>query len=132
MLQESSISQITIELETESLGKVGGLPPNQTTVDRDHRAGHIVGKIGREEFDDLGAILDRSESPKGHQLRAIAVALAATGNNRRHNASGGDHAGRDAVGGDAEWPEILCQIWPRHNGRSLRRWRDRYPLPSLP
>src|SRR3954447_10321391 len=31
----------------------------ETAIDRDDCAGHIVGEIGREKLDDLGAILDR-------------------------------------------------------------------------
>ena len=31
--------------------------------DRDHRTGHIIGRVGGKEFHDLGAILDRSETP---------------------------------------------------------------------
>ena len=47
------------------------------------RPRHIVGSISREELDDLGAILDRSEPPKGDQLGPVTVALGADRNNRR-------------------------------------------------
>jgi hypothetical protein len=36
---------------------------HQAAVDRYHRTGHIVGQVGRKEFDDLRAILDGSETP---------------------------------------------------------------------
>ena len=70
---------------------------HQPAVDRDHRARHIVGQISREEFDHLGAILDAAEPPQGHQLGPIPIALAAAGDDRRHDPPGGDHAGGDAV-----------------------------------
>ena len=45
---------------------VGGrLSAHQPAIDRDHRSGHVVGQIGREELDDFGAILDRPEPPQG-------------------------------------------------------------------
>ena|SRR5271165_2460303 len=41
----------------------GTLSPNHPAVDRDHRSGHIVGQVGRKEFDYLSAIFDRPETP---------------------------------------------------------------------
>ena len=43
------------------------LSPHQPAVDRDHRAGHIVGQVGRQELDDLGAILNGAEPPQRDQ-----------------------------------------------------------------
>ena len=86
------------------------LSPHQAAIDWDHRPGHIVGQIGREELDDLGAILDGAKPPKGDQLGAITIALNAARNHGRHNPPGGDHAGGDAIRGDAEGTEILRQI----------------------
>jgi hypothetical protein len=54
------------------------LSPHQAAIDRDYRTGHIVGQIGRQELDDLGAILDRPKPPKGDQLGPIAIALTMT------------------------------------------------------
>jgi hypothetical protein len=53
------------------------LSPHQPTVDRNHRTGHIVGQVGRQELDHLGAILDRPEPPKGDQLGSITIAPTA-------------------------------------------------------
>ena len=82
------------------------LAANQPAIDRDHRAGYIVGQIGRQELHDLGAILDSSEPPKSHQLGSITVALNAAGDDCRHDPRGRNDAAGDAVDGDAEWPEI--------------------------
>ena len=43
---------------------LGGLSPHQAAIDRDHRARHIVGQVGRQKLDHLDAILDRPLSPK--------------------------------------------------------------------
>src|SRR5215813_2311805 len=67
------------------------LPPNQPAIDRDDRSGHIIGQVGSKELDDLGAILDRPEPPKGDQLGPIAVPLNAAGNYRCHDPPGRDH-----------------------------------------
>ena len=61
--------------------------PRPTPVDWDHGSGHIIGQIGREEFDDLGAILDCPESSKGDQLSPISVALAAAWNDGRRDST---------------------------------------------
>jgi len=86
------------------------LAPHQPAINRDHRAGHIVGQIRRQELDDLGAILDCPETLQRHQLGSITVALVAPWNDGLHDPSGRDHAGGDAVRGDPERPEILRQI----------------------
>jgi hypothetical protein len=70
----------------------------------------VFGQLGRKEFDDLGAVLDRLESPKGHQLGSSAIALAAARNDRLHDPAGGDRAGGNAVHRDTGRPEILSQI----------------------
>ena len=93
---------------SEASGRL--LSPHQPAINRNHRAGHIVGQVSRKELDHLGAVLDRPEPPKGDQLSPIAVVLAAAWNDRRHDAPGCDHARRDTVGDDAERPEILRQI----------------------
>ena len=62
------------------------------------------------KLNDFGTILDSSETTQGHQLGPIAVALAAARNDRRHDPTGRDHTRGDAVSGDSEGPEILCQI----------------------
>ena len=41
-------------------------------------AGHMVGQVGRQELDDLGAILDRTEPPQRDQFGSIAIALTMT------------------------------------------------------
>lgn len=43
--------------------RADGLATRQSAIDRDHCTGHVIGQVGRKEFDDLGAILDRSETP---------------------------------------------------------------------
>jgi len=43
---------------------------HQPVIDRDYSAGHVVGQIRREEFDQLGAIPDRPEPPKCDQFEA--------------------------------------------------------------
>src|SRR5246127_344534 len=40
-----------------------GSAANQAAIDRDHRPGHIVGQVGRQELDDFRAILDGPEPP---------------------------------------------------------------------
>ena len=72
---------------------LAGLPANQTIVDRNYRAGHIVGEIGRRKLDDLGAILDRAEPPQGDQFGSIPIALGAAGNDGLHNPTGSDPPG---------------------------------------
>ena len=72
-------------------------PPHQPAVDGDHRAGHIIRKIGREKPGDLGAIFDRPEPPKGVQFGPIAIALHAAWSDRRHDPPCRDQAGRDTV-----------------------------------
>src|SRR5260370_12653490 len=59
------------------LGRGTGSSPHQTAVDWDDRPGYIVGEIGRQELDHLGAILDGPEPPKGDQLGPITIALDA-------------------------------------------------------
>jgi hypothetical protein len=86
-------------------------------VDRDHRAGLVIGPVGRQELNDFGAILDRPELPKRDQLGSIPIALDATGNDRRYDPSGRDHARDDAVHRDPEAPEIVREI-PRVVGDS--------------
>ena len=66
------------------------LPPYQSAIDWDHRAGHIVGQVGGEKFDHLGAILDRPEPPQGYQLGPIPIAPNAAWDHRRHDSPGGD------------------------------------------
>jgi hypothetical protein len=99
VLQKSSIPASTIELENEAPRerRVADYPPHQPAVDRDRRAGHIAGKIGREELDDVGAILDRPAPPKADQFGPVAIALNAARNDRRHDPPRGDHAGRGSV-----------------------------------
>jgi len=72
--------------------------------------GHVIGQVGREELDHLGAILDCPEPSYSDQLRPITVALTAPRNNRLHDPPGRDDAWGDAVGGDPDRPEILRQI----------------------
>src|ERR1700730_3185051 len=57
--------------------------PHQTPVDWDYRSGHVVGQVGRQKFDHLGAILHGTEPPKGDQFGPLTLALDAAGNNRR-------------------------------------------------
>jgi hypothetical protein len=45
--------------------------PHQSTVDWDHRTGHIIEEVGCEELDDFGAIVDRPKPPQRHQLGTI-------------------------------------------------------------
>jgi hypothetical protein len=75
------------------------LPSCKSAIDWDHSARHIVGQIGRQELDNLGAILDGPEPPKRDQLGSIAIALAAA---RNDGPPGGDHTGRETVGRDPE------------------------------
>jgi N6-adenosine-specific RNA methylase IME4 len=77
----------------------------------------LVGQVGSEELDHLGAILDRPKPPKGDQLGSIAIALNSARNDRCDNPPGRDHAGGDTVCRDPERPEILRQI-PRIVGDS--------------
>ena len=76
--------------------------PRTNPLSRDHSAGHIVGQIGRQELDHLGAILDCPEPPKRDQFGPITVALNAARNDRRHDPPGREHAGRETVGRDSE------------------------------
>src|SRR5262244_2244980 len=81
------------------------LPPNQPAIDRDDRSGHIIGQVGSKELDNLGAILDRPEPPKGDQLGPIAVTLDAAWNDRRHDPSGRDDTGSNG-------PHQVQAVWP--------------------
>ena len=63
------------------------LSPYQAAIDWDHGSGHIVGQVGGEELDHLGAVLDGPEPPKCDQLGSITIALNAARNNCRHNPS---------------------------------------------
>ena len=40
----------------------------QSTIDRDHGSGHVIGEIGGKKLDDLGAVLDGPEAPQRDQL----------------------------------------------------------------
>jgi len=93
------------------------LSPDESAVDRNDCTRHIVGQIGRQKLDDLGAILDRTEPPKGDQFGPITIALNAPRNDRRHDPPCSDHTGCDTVHRDPELAEILRQI-PRVVGNS--------------
>ena len=54
----------TLAYSCRDQGLLLGSAANQPAIDRDHSARHIVGQIGREEFDELGAVLYRPELPK--------------------------------------------------------------------
>ena len=60
------------------------LPPNQPAIDRDDRAGHIIGQVGSKELDHFGTILDGSEPTKGNQLGSIPITLNAARNDPHH------------------------------------------------
>ena len=96
------------------------LSPHQPAIDRNHCSGHIIRQIRRKELDHLGTILYRSEPPKCDQLGPVAIALAATRNNRLHDPPGGDDPRSNAVGGDAVRAEILRQITRVMRDRRLR------------
>ena len=52
------------EIQTEALPAEGPLvASHQSAIDRDALSGHVIRQIGAQEFDDLGAILDRSQAP---------------------------------------------------------------------
>ena len=77
--------------------------PRTNPPSRDHSAGHIVGQIGRQELDDLGAILDRPKPPKGDQLGPIAV-LPAARNDGLHDPPGDNHTWGNVVRADPTSP----------------------------
>src|SRR5215467_8661897 len=65
----------------KALGRL--LSADESPIDRDQRAGHIVGQIGRKELDHLGTILDRPKPP--NQFGSITVALNTARNDVRHD-----------------------------------------------
>jgi len=93
------------------------LPTHQAAIYRDDRSRHVIRQVGRQELNDFGAVLNRSEPSQSYQLGPITIALDAARNNCCHDPPGRDHARGDAVRGDAERPEILRQI-PRVVGDS--------------
>jgi len=68
---------------TESAYRANLTPPvlhheGVSPGDRDHRPGHIIEQVGGKEFDDPGAILDRTEPPQRDQFGSMAIALTMT------------------------------------------------------